>query len=320
MTNDRFFILILRIWLYIQLILPCFSWGHVTDDPVVGIDPFSMPQLENDEPTLAEPEKRLLGSLHLFPSEVSFWGEQLESFNWHEQRHRIDGRLAESAFSPSELLSSFCLSPFISQVDRLWKEAFDYRRMIYAIRSSFWTYSASSNYSSIAHAFNSLRDLNLEPPFYHRYDVVRYPPSHYGPGIFSQKYIDGVIGILVYRGEQHVLTIGLSFTDEGILLNQIQLAQKKGNRWLFSLENQENITYLEYFVKKIVNHFAKHHQIIWLIKGTSAFRAIRNQYPLARDRKELETQKERLQAFYSQPFKTLKRERRTLWAKQESLL
>lgn len=67
------------------------------------------------------------------------------------------------------------------------------------------------------------------------------PATYADSARFTQKpvgkevWLDGEFGLLVSVKGEHVLTIGVSPTNAGMLVNQIQLRKEKGNRWLYKL-------------------------------------------------------------------------------------
>ncbi len=69
-----------------------------------------------------------------------------------------------------------------------------------------------------------------------RLDWSTYYNSH-GYSQYTREYLDGEIGFMVYDAKDELaLKIAVSpVGDRGLVINQVQLAKKKGNRWLFKL-------------------------------------------------------------------------------------
>ncbi|WP_413460691.1 hypothetical protein [Herbaspirillum huttiense] len=68
-------------------------------------------------------------------------------------------------------------------------------------------------------------------------------------------YLDGVFGFLVYYRGEHVLTLGFSFmAGHRLLVQQIQLAKRKGNRFLFKLPRNR----VEFAIQCFGNAFPLH--------------------------------------------------------------
>jgi len=102
------------------------------------------------------------------------------------------------------------------------------------IKSSMWRWGYRNNdWNSVVRAWNGILafDLGVEG-FETTLDHTRWFHD-YGPAEHSETYLDGVFAFLVhYRGE-HVMTIGFSVTQTAVLIQQIQLVKRKGNRWLY---------------------------------------------------------------------------------------
>jgi hypothetical protein len=66
-------------------------------------------------------------------------------------------------------------------------------------------------------------------------------------GECEECWIDGEFAFIVCNRGEHLMTIGLSTTNAGVLLNQIQLQRPKGNRWLYKL----GVPYFQYVVNRL---------------------------------------------------------------------
>lgn len=85
-------------------------------------------------------------------------------------------------------------------------------------------------------------------------------------------YLDAPFGLLVYYQGKHVLTVGFALADEGVLISQVQLRSKKGNRFLYKLPEP----LLDIVLKVFRQAFGR--QALWLIEGTSAVSAVKLSY------------------------------------------
>lgn len=76
--------------------------------------------------------------------------------------------------------------------------------------------------------------------------------NHKGYSTSTRIFLDGVFAYLIhYRGE-HVMTVGFSFTDKGeLLISQVQLVKKKGNRFLYHLP----VRYVDWVVALMRKNF-----------------------------------------------------------------
>lgn len=87
----------------------------------------------------------------------------------------------------------------------------------------------------------------------------------------SPVYLDGKMGFSVLKDGKHVLTIGFSPSSCGLFVAQVQLRQKKGNRWLFKLPSP----LLDYVLERLRVAFDLP---VWLVTGESAARAVASSY------------------------------------------
>src|SRR3546814_5464994 len=103
------------------------------------------------------------------------------------------------------------------------------------IKSSIWRWSLNDkSRNEVVDAYAAIRsfDLGIEG-----LEVTLDYTNGYneqGMGKHSRTPLDGVFAYLVqYKGE-HVMTLGFSIiNDRQILLQQVQLKNRTGNRWLF---------------------------------------------------------------------------------------
>lgn len=87
----------------------------------------------------------------------------------------------------------------------------------------------------------------------------------WGHGVVNRNhYGDAHLSLNVCRGDQHVLSIGFSPTEYGIAVCQVQVKQRTGNRWLFSLGEH----FLDYALERM--HAAFPEEPLLLVSGESA--------------------------------------------------
>jgi hypothetical protein len=78
----------------------------------------------------------------------------------------------------------------------------------------------------------------------------------------SRVFLDGVFGFLIHHKGRHVMTVGFSFVGgRTLLVQQIQLKERRGNRWLFSFPKNR----VEHLVSRFAEAFPTHR--ILLIDG-----------------------------------------------------
>lgn len=109
--------------------------------------------------------------------------------------------------------------------------------LVRKIESSMWRWGFSrGKWNDVVAAHVGIRnfDLGLED-FEVRLDHTTYV-NECGYSEHSRTFLDGVFAYLVhYRGE-HVMTIGFSVAaDRRILIQQVQLVNRRGNRFLFRM-------------------------------------------------------------------------------------
>lgn len=123
-------------------------------------------------------------------------------------------------------------------------------------------------------------------------------------------YIDGTIGLFVWHKGRHVMTIGVSPTANGLLVHQVQLAEKRGNRWLYKL----GAPYFEYTLSRVRSAAAKHQIRVHLTTGDYATQQIAEGYGDSELRAAFLADRARVAAIYDQPLETLRRtEPRNKW-------
>jgi len=138
-----------------------------------------------------------------------------------------------------------------------------------------------SNWNAAVKAYNAVKTLRFElgPDFSIKYDTS----SHFNNKGYSKSlrvFLDGEIGIMLYHKGRHVLTMSVDFLQDyktnkqSVRIQQIQCANKKGNRWLFGLPCH----FISYFSKALFNHFTAHKFTVQMIQSRKMVEDIRNMY------------------------------------------
>jgi hypothetical protein len=134
------------------------------------------------------------------------------------------------------------------------------------IKSSIWRWSmGDKSWNEIVDAYAAIRsfDLGLE-----NFTVTLDHTSGYnelGMGKHSRTPLDGVFAYLVHYKGEHVMTIGFSVINgRQILLQQVQLKNRSGNRWLFRFPANR----LEFIIDRFRSAFKGFR--IHLVDGQSA--------------------------------------------------
>lgn len=127
-------------------------------------------------------------------------------------------------------------------------------RLVWKIGNSMWRWGVGADvWNEVVESYNGIRafSLDLRDDFELRLDFTTGPNPR-GYSEFSRTYLDGVFAFLVYFRGKHVMTIGFSITEgRRVLLQQVQLIQKKGNRFLYRFPDN----YLEFVVECFKEHF-----------------------------------------------------------------
>ena len=106
------------------------------------------------------------------------------------------------------------------------------------IKNSWWRWGVGKgSWNELVDVYNGIRSftLGLPPEFELRLDFTTgYNPC--GRSKFSSTFIDGVFAFLIYFHKKHVLTVSFSVMENRrLLIQQVQLVNPKGNRWLYHL-------------------------------------------------------------------------------------
>lgn len=161
----------------------------------------------------------------------------------------------------------------------------------------FGSYPANQDYNHLVRAYRGLKRFKFRPED-PDFEVFLDHPTHWNatayanytgwhedirlneigvPGKSARAYIDGALGFMVHYRGQHVLTIGFSPQNDGVLLQQVQLARRKGNRFLFRLQHETGMHLLDYVIQQMTKAFCE--GAVWLADGASLAKKIASNYP-----------------------------------------
>lgn len=165
------------------------------------------------------------------------------------------------------------------------------------IANSQWRYGFGQDWNTIVSAYNGLKRFSFGDGF----DVkltMSNGRNPYGYSRYEEVYLDGTLGFLIYYKSKHVLTIGFSVSDrKRILIQQVQLKNKKGNRFLYKLP----CNVLEYSIQRMSEAFQDMN--LYICQADDQIKKIRDSYVYDTEHGEefLQNDAPRLKAFYSQP-------------------
>lgn len=110
--------------------------------------------------------------------------------------------------------------------------------LIRKIKSSWWRWGAGKGtWNELVDVYNGICSFSLDLPseFTIRLDYTTGHNPH-GYSQYLRTYIDGVFAFMVYYRGCYVMTVGFSVMENRrLLIQQVQLKQSAGNRWLYKL-------------------------------------------------------------------------------------
>lgn len=167
------------------------------------------------------------------------------------------------------------------------REMPEYLEFVYKLKSSMWQYGYRNNWNSLVMAYYAIPEFRFGGGFDVRFDHSSYfNPRGWAYHVKKQileivrgmsqeeketywennnLYLDGVFSYLIYYKGRHVLTIGFSLGEDCIYLSQIQVRNKKGNRWLYKIPGG----YFNYTVRAVVDHFNNFGLDVYLVDSKS---------------------------------------------------
>lgn len=175
-----------------------------------------------------------------------------KDFSFQKDYHKLPvGAFRNFSFDELCKLRYSTFSTMDDSVDNLFNRRLRYE-VFNKIRSSMWRWGCGNGtWNEVVNAWNGIRNfsLGLGPDFETRLDYTR-GINAYGNSKFSRTFLDGVFAFLVHYKRKHVMTIGFSIMEgERILIQQVQLKQKSGNRWLYKLPKNRMEFAIDLFAK-----------------------------------------------------------------------
>jgi cob(I)alamin adenosyltransferase len=180
-----------------------------------------------------------------------------------------------------------------STVCELFEKTSPQHFVVNKILSSMWQWGVGGrkSWNNVVDAYNGIRafDLALDG-FEIRLDHTSYY-NEIGWSVHSNTYLDGVFAYLVYHKGEHVMTIGFSIMEKRrILIQQVQLKKRQGNRFLFKMPANR----LEHIISRFRAAFPGH-KLFVVDGGDIARKNIKNyQDAVANRRVTLERAQKRL--------------------------
>lgn len=147
-----------------------------------------------------------------------------------------------------------------SGFDRSIDEKFEINpthKLLCKIRNSMWVWEGhQARWNEIVDAYHAIRSFDFDVD---GFTITLDHTTGYnerGASQHSRTYLDGVFAYLVHFKGEHVMTIGFSIIGERrLLLQQVQLKNRTGNRWLFRIPGNR----LEHVIDRMHAAFTGYH-------------------------------------------------------------
>jgi hypothetical protein len=175
--------------------------------------------------------------------------------------------------------------------------------VINKIWNSQWRYGFGQDWNTLVRAYNGMKRFKFGDGFEVKIDRTT-GCNEKGFTEYERVYVDGVFGFFIYHKGKHVLTIGFSFADRNrLLIQQVQLKNKKGNRFLYKLP----CNILDYSIEKMAEAF--YDMNIYLCQADDQIESIQESYAYNLEDKEKFLKKDapRLKKFYSKRLRSFVR-------------
>lgn len=213
-------------------------------------------------------------------------------------------RFAHELQYDGELVSSLRKHPLYRFVDKLglsaehwgkkplqWDELVKFHRLLMSFEVGLPGFEVTYDYTMIHHHPRGWSEFTGE-----RQTCAEDPKT--------KPWLDGDIGLIISFEGVHVMTIGVAPSAAGLLVNQIQLLRKRGNRWLYKLPKP----YFEHMLERLLVACEAQGIDMHLVKGESLRDKIKSLYEKLPFDDETG---ERIRRTYNQRFASLSRSRST---------
>lgn len=130
-----------------------------------------------------------------------------------------------------------CFYMMERDVTDVFEKAVPQYMLVNKIISSMWRWGGSRDlWNNVVDAYDGIRSFDLGLPGFEVFLDHTTGVNPQGYAEYSRTFLDGVFAYLVHYKGKHVMTIGFSITRERrLLIQQIQLVKRSGNRFLFKM-------------------------------------------------------------------------------------
>jgi hypothetical protein len=213
---------------------------------------------------------------------------------WDHYWGRVPVELLEQTFTAEERYRFW----YGSQIESvLHRHIVEHDELLAKVDAGLWAYSKIRDYNAFAACFEGLRKLAL-PGFDLR---LVWTPDFRPRGWARQNenvYLDADLGLFVYHRGRHVMTVGFGL-GEHVFVTQVQLCDRRRNRWLYELGEHHLDLVLEMF-------FAAFGDRLALVDGHAAVAAVRASYR-GNPCRLTPVDEARIAAFYDRPLRRFTR-------------
>lgn len=224
------------------------------DHEIKGIDPkeldwpFELAQ-DTKKPYVEAPAERFAAR---FPKYIAAYKSESEPLQkwWDESWYHIEYKALAHLFTRDELTRLRANTCIMNTVG-MFMEKDRLGAVVNKVGSSMWRWGMyGDDYNMLVRYYQGLQRFDFGEGFTTRLDwATGYNPNGYS--VHHRLYLDGSFGWVIYRKGEPVLIIGFCVTEYGVLINQVQLLKKKGNRWLFKLPKP----YMEHVIDRMAEAF-----------------------------------------------------------------
>ena len=239
-----------------------------------------------------------------------------DHFRWVDHWRQISYEDLIQVFSFEEIVR-FWFDEFI--MNKAGEHFKEHEELLWKIQHVEYQYGRDRVFKTIARHLDCLRALRCDLP---GFEVRLTCSSHFnefGPSVHMREmyeeqgpnllpgqkslYLDGPMGLLLYFKGVHVLTVGFAMCDQGVLVSQVQLRHKKGNRFLYHLPGH----YQDVALQILADAFPE--DPMYLVSGDSAPAAIRRAYTKENPCTMTPETEARITAFYDRDLRDYTRDR-----------
>jgi hypothetical protein len=196
---------------------------------------------------------------------------KVHDFDWDRSHRSLPIQVFLEAFTFDEVLRLHSDEFVQSSISEWFQKE---HPLLWKVENCMWQFGIGRDSSTLAWAVNGLKKLSTDLSDFsvtltHTMFHHRWGPSEHE----FELWIDAPLAIRVHYKGEHVLTCAFAIRKRGeVLVSQVQLRKKTGNRFLFKLK--EHV--LDFALGILARAFGA--DALWLTDGPSAIQAIRKAY------------------------------------------